>query len=102
MTVLTVEKHLAASHQGHGWEIFTDKVISVLNDRDDPVIFVLWGSAAQAKGKHIDAERHIVLTSVHPSPLSAYRGFFGCGHFSKINKCLRALDKDPIDWQLPD
>lgn len=100
-SVLTVEHSKAGSHQGKGWEHFTDKVMKVLNERDDPVIFVLWGSYAKRKGEFIDASKHIVLQAAHPSPFSVYRGFFGCKHFSKINYHLKKLNKDPIDWQLP-
>lgn len=99
-SVLTVEKSKAASHQGKGWEQFTDKAIHLLNDREDPVIFVLWGSYAHKKGEFINTDKHIVLKSAHPSPLSAYRGFFGCKHFSKVNEYLIALNKKPINWQL--
>lgn len=101
-SVLTVEQGLAASHQGKGWEIFTDRVVSVLNERKAPVVFVLWGSYAQNKGKFIDANRHLVLRAAHPSPLSAYRGFLGCRHFSQINACLEKWGQKPIDWRLPE
>ena len=101
-SVLTVEHGLAASHQGKGWEIFTDRVVSALNERKAPVVFVLWGSYAQNKGKFIDTNRHMVLRSAHPSPLSAYRGFFGCRHFSQINACLEKWGQKPIDWRLPE
>jgi uracil-DNA glycosylase len=101
-SVLTVEHGLAASHQGKGWELFTDKVVSALNERKAPVIFVLWGSYAQNKGRFIDANRHLVLRAVHPSPLSAYRGFLGCRHFSQINACLEKWGHKPIDWRLPE
>jgi uracil-DNA glycosylase len=100
-SVLTVEQSLAAAHQGKGWEIFTDQVIAALNKREDPVIFVLWGNYAHKKGAHIDGSHHIILKTVHPSPLSAHRGFLGCGHFSQINEHLQRLGKSPINWQLP-
>lgn len=100
-SVLTVEHGKAASHQGKGWEQFTDKVIALLNERLEPVIFVLWGNYAQQKGKIIDTKKHIVLTTTHPSPLSAHRGFLGCGHFSKINEYLTSWGQQPINWQLP-
>lgn len=99
--VLTVRAHEANSHKNRGWETFTDAVIRVLNDREDPVVFVLWGAYAQKKGKLIDATRHPVLTAAHPSPLSAMK-FFGCRPFSAINHELEKLGKTPIDWQLPD
>lgn len=97
-TVLTVRAHNANSHKDMGWEIFTDKIIEKLNEREDPVIFVLWGNNAIKKEKLINKERHYVLTAAHPSPLSAYRGFFGCNHFKKINKILRYLNKEEIKW----
>lgn len=100
--VLTVEQGLAASHQGKGWEQFTDQVIAKLNARRDPIIFVLWGSYAQRKGAHIDQKRHHILQSVHPSPLSASRGFLGNKHFSTINALLQANHCEPINWQLPE
>ncbi|PCH57008.1 MAG: uracil-DNA glycosylase [Legionellales bacterium] len=100
-SVLTVEQSQAGAHQNKGWEQFTDSVISALNKRSKPVIFVLWGSYAQNKCKCIDKDRHIILAAPHPSPLSAYRGFLGCKHFSKINAYLSALDEQPIAWQLP-
>lgn len=99
-SVLTVERGLAASHQGKGWEQFTDRVISLLNEQKSGLVFLLWGSYAQRKGQFIDTQRHLVLKSVHPSPLSAYQGFFGCRHFSKTNEYLVKQGKKPIDWQL--
>lgn len=99
--VLTVEQSKAASHQGKGWEIFTDKVIAVLNDEPRPIVFVLWGSYAQRKGSVIDERRHLVIRSVHPSPLSAYRGFLGSRPFSQINDFLLKQGQTPIDWSLP-
>ena len=100
-TALTVRVHEANSHQNIGWEIFTDNIIKLLNKREDPAIFVLWGGNARRKKSLIDTSRHYVLESAHPSPLSAYRGFFGCKHFSKINEILQGLGKAPIDWQIP-
>lgn len=100
-TSLTVRAHQANSHQNIGWEIFTDNIIKLLNTREEPVIFVLWGGNARRKKALIDISKHYVLESAHPSPLSAYRGFFGCKHFSKINDILRNLGKEPIDWQIP-
>lgn len=100
-SVLTVEHGLAASHQGKGWERFTDGVIERLNALQTPVIFVLWGSYAQKKGHYIDTARHDVLRAPHPSPLSASRGFFGSRPFSNINALLKKQGKAPIDWQLP-
>ena len=100
-TALTVRAHEANSHKNKGWEIFTDEIIKKLNERKDPVIFVLWGNNARKKVEFIDKSRHFVLEAPHPSPLSARRGFFGCKHFSKINNILIALDKEPIDWQIP-
>lgn len=97
-TVLTVRAHNANSHKDMGWEIFTDKIIEKLNEREDPVIFVLWGNNAIKKEKLINKERHYVLIAAHPSPLSAYRGFFGCNHFKKINEILRYLNKEEIKW----
>lgn len=99
-TVLTVREGEPNSHKGKGWEQFTDKVITLLNMREQPVIFVLWGANAKAKLNLITNPRHYVLSSQHPSPLSAYRGFFGCKHFSKINIILQRNQMQPIDWQL--
>lgn len=101
-SVLTVENGRAASHQGKGWEQFTDQVIAKLNARKKPVIFVLWGNYAQRKGQFIDQNRHFVLSSPHPSPLSASRGFFGNKHFSTINNILVSQGDEPINWQLPE
>lgn len=100
-SVLTVEQGQPNSHQGKGWERFTDRVIELLNTGDKPIIFVLWGSYAQRKGEFINTQKHIVLTAAHPSPFSAHRGFLGCKHFSKINSILLARGEQPIDWQLP-
>lgn len=99
-SVLTVQQGMAASHQGKGWERFTDKVIEVINAKHEGVVFLLWGSYAQKKGAFIDRNKHLVLTSVHPSPLSAHRGFIGNGHFSKTNQYLSQHGKMPINWQL--
>ncbi len=99
-SVLTVEQGKPNSHQGKGWEKFTDQVILTLNKRDKPIIFLLWGSYAQKKGQHIDDTKHMVLKAAHPSPFSAHNGFFGCKHFSKTNEILTALGEKPIDWQL--
>lgn len=99
-SVLTVEQGAAASHQGLGWETFTDAVIEALNTRTDNTVFMLWGGYAKRKGQMIDQKRHLVLQSAHPSPLSV-RGFTGCKHFSKANAYLAQCGKDTIDWQLP-
>lgn len=101
-SVLTVQAHNAASHQGRGWETFTDAIVAELNDKHDNLVFILWGSYAQKKGAKIDQKRHLVIKSPHPSPLSSYRGFFGSKPFSKTNAYLQAKGKTPIDWQLPD
>ncbi|NUM87673.1 MAG: uracil-DNA glycosylase [Bdellovibrionales bacterium] len=98
--VLTVEESKAASHKGKGWEIFTDRVIQVLSEREDPVVFLLWGAFAQSKAKLIRTPPHLILKTVHPSPLSAHNGFFGCRHFSKTNEILRSWGREPIDWDL--
>lgn len=100
-TVLTVRNGQAYSHRGKGWEQLTDAVIQKLNDREKPVVFILWGKPAQAKEAMIDANRHIILKAPHPSPLSAHRGFFGSKPFSKANDALIALGEEPINWQLP-
>jgi len=97
-SVLTVEKEQAASHQGKGWEQFTDKIISVVNDRCQNVVFILWGAYAQKKAAFVDTKRHHVLQSVHPSPLSSHRGFFGSKPFSKTNAWLQSKNLKPIDW----
>ena len=99
-SVLTVERHKAASHQGKGWETFTDRVIERLAEREQRCVFLLWGSYAQKKGAMIDRRRHLVLTAPHPSPLSAYRGFFGCRHFSQSNEYLKQKGVTPIDWRV--
>jgi uracil-DNA glycosylase len=98
---LTVEAHQAGSHQGKGWEQFTDRIISLLNEQRQGLVFILWGSYAQKKGAGIDRDRHLVLQSPHPSPLSASRGFFGNHHFSRANDYLRSQGLEPINWQLP-
>ncbi len=104
-SVLTVEMSLAASHRDRGWEKFTDAIIRLVNAKPDPVVFMLWGSYAQKKAAFVDSTekggRHLVLKAPHPSPLSAYAGFFGCGHFSKANAFLEAHGMAPIDWSLP-
>jgi len=100
-TTLTVEQGQAGSHQGKGWETFTDSIINKINDHRQGVVFMLWGSYAQKKASMIDAERHLILQTVHPSPLSAYRGFFGCGHFSKANQYLEFQGVGSVDWRLP-
>ncbi|MCI5105693.1 MAG: uracil-DNA glycosylase [Pseudomonadales bacterium] len=98
---LTVEAHRAGSHQGKGWEQFTDRIISLLNEQRQGLVFILWGSYAQKKGAGIDRKRHLVLQSPHPSPLSASRGFFGNHHFSRANDYLRSQGIEPVNWQLP-
>lgn len=97
---LTVRSGLANSHRNKGWEIFTDRIISCLNDREDPVIFMLWGNNAKEKMQVITNPQHKILTAPHPSPLSASRGFFGCGHFKTANRMLEKMGKEPIDWQI--
>jgi len=99
--VLTVERGLAGSHQGKGWEGFTDACVDALNRERENLVFLLWGSYAQKKGQLIDRRRHLVLKAPHPSPLSAYRGFIGSGHFSRANEYLREHGQTPIDWRLP-
>jgi uracil-DNA glycosylase len=104
-SVLTVEQGKAAAHQGRGWERFTDAVIRMVNERSEPVVFMLWGSYAQKKAAFVDSidrgGRHLVLRAPHPSPLSAHTGFLGCGHFSKANAFLKSRGEKPIDWALP-
>lgn len=99
-TVLTVREGQANSHRGHGWEIFTDKVIELLNKREQPIVFLLWGGNARAKTKLITNPKHLILQCAHPSPLSAYNGFFGCGHFVKANEFLKSQGVEPINWGL--
>lgn len=101
-SVLTVEEGKAAAHQGKGWEKFTDAVIRTVNDECDGVVFILWGAYAQKKAAFVDQERHLVLKSAHPSPLSAHNGFLGSRPFSATNEYLQSIGKDPIDWQLPE
>lgn len=101
-SVLTVEMARAASHQGQGWEKFTDAVVRLVNQQAQPVVFMLWGAYAQRKAGFVDASRHLVLKAAHPSPLSAHNGFLGCGHFSKANAFLAEHGREPIDWALPD
>jgi uracil-DNA glycosylase len=100
-SVLTVEKSAPGSHRGKGWEVFTDAIITLLNDKHKDLVFFLWGSYARKKAVLIDRQRHMVLEAAHPSPLSAYRGFYGCKHFSRCNTYLKNIGKTPIDWQLP-
>lgn len=99
-TTLTVRSGQANSHSQAGWQIFTDNVIKKLNERKEPVIFILWGANARRKTEFIDKAIHYILEAPHPSPLSAYRGFFGCNHFVKTNDILKKLGKSPIDWQI--
>ena len=99
--VLTVEEGRAGAHQGKGWEGFTDHVVETLGREREGLVFMLWGSYAQAKGKVVDPRRHRVLRTTHPSPLSAYRGFLGCGHFSAANDYLVRRGEAPVDWSLP-
>lgn len=99
-TVLTVRAHQAGSHRGRGWEQFTDAIIRAVNSQNRPVVYMLWGAPAQAKRQMLDNPRHLVLTAPHPSPLSAYRGFFGCRHFSQCNAFLEEHGEKPIDWQI--
>ena len=98
--VLTVRAHQAASHQQKGWEKFTDAAIQVLNQQDRPIVYLLWGSFARSKKAMLDNPKHLVLEAAHPSPLSAYKGFFGCKHFSKANAFLVQNGESPIDWQI--
>lgn len=101
-SVLTVERGLAASHRGRGWERFTDAVIAQVNQLEHPVVFLLWGAYAQKKAQFVDTSRHLVLKAAHPSPLSAHNGFLGCRHFSQTNAFLETNGMKPIDWQLPE
>ena len=98
--VLTVREHEPNSHKGKGWEILTDRIISELNDKETPVVFLLWGANARSKKSLITNPLHVKLETVHPSPLSAYNGFFGCKHFSKANAILEASGQEPIDWNV--
>ena len=99
-TVLTVREGQANSHRGQGWEIFTDKVIELLNKREQPIVFLLWGGNARSKARLITNPKHLILQCAHPSPLSAYNGFFGCGHFIKANEFLKSQGIEPINWGL--
>lgn len=99
-TVLTVRAHIANSHAGHGWERFTDAVIKTVNAEKRPIVFLLWGSPAQKKAALLNNPEHLILKALHPSPLSAYRGFFGCRHFSQANEFLKSKGCAPIDWQI--
>ena len=101
-TLLTVRAHQAFSHKGKGWENFTDAIIRAVNKEDRPIVYMLWGSPAQKKAEMLDNPKHLILKAPHPSPLSAYRGFFGCRHFSKCNEFLEKNGIAPIDWQIPD
>lgn len=98
--VLTVRAGQANSHKGIGWEAFTDRVISILNERETPIVFLLWGGNARQKAKIVTNPIHKILSCAHPSPLSAYNGFFGCGHFAECNEFLKETGRDPIDWSL--
>lgn len=98
--VLTVRAHQANSHKDLGWEQFTDAVIDILNQQDRPIVFLLWGSPAQKKCSKLNNPNHLILKAPHPSPLSAYRGFFGCKHFSQTNEFLKSKGLEPIDWQI--
>ncbi|MEM5559017.1 uracil-DNA glycosylase [Aliarcobacter cryaerophilus] len=97
-TILTVEESKPKSHHNLGWEVFTDNIIKYISDNCEDTIFILWGSPAISKTKLIDAKKHHILTAPHPSPLSSYRGFFGCKHFSQTNNILKSLNKEPIIW----
>jgi uracil-DNA glycosylase len=101
-SVLTVEMAKAASHQGKGWERFTDAVIRLVNAREEPVVFLLWGAYAQKKAAFVDGSKHLVLKAAHPSPLSAHNGFLGCRHFSQCNTFLESKGLAPINWALPE
>ena len=100
-SVLTVEKNSPAAHANQGWEIFTDQVIRILNDNKQHLVFILWGAYANKKSKLIDSDRHLILSSPHPSPFSAHKGFFGCKHFSQANKYLLSTKQQPISWSIP-
>ncbi|MBR4168924.1 MAG: uracil-DNA glycosylase [Lachnospiraceae bacterium] len=101
-TVLTVRAHQANSHRGIGWEQFTDATIRILNEQDRPIVFMLWGKPAQSKQSMLNNPKHLILKAPHPSPLSAYRGFFGCRHFSRANAFLTENHLQPVDWQIED
>jgi len=98
---LTVRAHQAASHQGKGWEVFTDQVIRSVNDKPERVVFILWGASARKKQTLIDTSRHTIIQSAHPSPLSSYRGFFGSQPFSRANEALVEAGREPVDWRIP-
>ena len=98
--VLTVRAHQANSHKGKGWEFFTDSIIKKISDKKENVVFLLWGANARSKKPLIDTKKHLILECAHPSPLSAYNGFFGCGHFKKTNEYLIKNGKQPIDWRV--
>lgn len=100
-SILTVEDGKPMSHKNYGWEKFTDHVIDLINDKKENIVFMLWGSPAHTKAKNVDPNKHYVLKSVHPSPLSSYRGYFGCKHFSKCNDFLKSKGIAPIDWSIP-
>ena len=97
-TTLTVREGQPQSHKGHGWETLTDRIIELINEKDEPVVFILWGGNARAKKAFITNRKHLILECAHPSPLSAYAGFFGCGHFKKANEFLLSIGKSEIDW----
>lgn len=101
-TTLTVEQANAGAHAKAGWQHFTDRIIDCVNEQQEHVVFMLWGAHARSKAARIDASKHLILQSVHPSPLSAYRGFLGCGHFSQCNKFLQRTGQTPIEWRLPE
>ncbi|MFV0516278.1 MAG: uracil-DNA glycosylase [Aminipila sp.] len=101
-TALTVRRAQANSHQGKGWEIFTDRVIQILNEREKPIVFMLWGANARSKKAFINNKNHLILEAPHPSPLSAHRGFFGCKHFSLANEFLESVGEEKIDWNIKD
>jgi uracil-DNA glycosylase len=101
-SVLTVEMGRAASHQGKGWETFTDAIVRLVAQKEEPVVFLLWGAYAQRKAGFVDSGRHLVLKAAHPSPLSAHNGFLGCRHFSQANAFLEAKGRGAIDWRLPE
>jgi uracil-DNA glycosylase len=101
-TIMTVEDSHPLSHKGKGWETFTDHAIARINEKQEPVVFLLWGRNARSKASMIDRSRHLVLEAPHPSPLSAHYGFFGCRHFSRANAFLKEHGREPINWQIPD
>ena len=99
-TVLTVRRGEANSHKGKGWEIFTDRIVKLLNEREKPMVFILWGANAKSKKALITNKEHMIITGVHPSPLSAFNGFFGGGYFSKANRFLEVTGQSPINWEI--